>query len=109
VQPTVLLTFPNQHVTTSQVTVSVYRALEHNKGVALSAGKFCGWAFICRFIGELLACRPAVHLQRVDGLYTRQCFLVTMLKLCHICANTPSVKALLMEIIGFWMVLTTFL
>lgn len=32
-----------------------------------------------------------------------------MLKLCHICNNNPSVKALLTEMTTFWMVLTTYL
>lgn len=108
---TVSLTSPNLHVNTSQVTVSVYQALEHNKEVALSAGKFCGWAFICGFgvIGELLECKTAVHLQRIDRLYAGHCFLAVMLKLCHICTNNLSIKALPTGNTSFWMVLAAFL
>lgn len=40
------LTSQNRHVNTSQVIVSVYQALEHNKKVALSVGDVFGWVFV---------------------------------------------------------------
>lgn len=99
------LTPQNRHVNTSQVIVSVYQALEHNKKVALSVGNVFGWVFIYHFsvTGELLT----IPVQRSGRFYTGLCFVVTLLKFCHICTNNPAIKALLMEIIGFWMVLTT--